>query len=351
LNHITLSSLFEPKDLHNVLEALVKVEPAHSLSKLKFNQALNSEEHLRYFENIDLPLNVLVAIQKLFDVVDPARFLEFLYRKSNALSSEEQLKFFSKLLRQTWFNDYISTNKVEDPIVNQMAERLEYAFLNREDLELHERMTGTLLHFMLATKTYRSLDRLRALDEVELNSRIKAGVRNNIIASLTFQEIADVLDYLEYNHESLFYEYADRIMLDFGIPPVDIRNQNVLEKLFLDLDNLGMQSFYRQYLDKFGVDYKNDLNGLDFEKIAFILNNEQVESFVHFDGKKRDYFVYPVVKLLEFTFDSSLGFHDKLYENQYNKQLTVSKRAEAWANFIESNGLKKTPISSTVTSK
>jgi hypothetical protein len=69
--------------------------------------------------------------------------------------------------------------------------------------------------------------------------------------------------------------------------------------------------------------------------------------FVGSGGKKRDYYTYGLIKLLEMHFQTRLGFHEKLNENQTFYTFNASKRANSWMQYLVKNGWISKPLDST----
>jgi len=121
---------------------------------------------------------------------------------------------------------------------------------------------------------------------------------------------------------------------DFGLPIFTIKNP---KKFVSDHSKLSQIDFYKKKLDEFGVDIETG-NKLDMSKIYELLEYDIVSPFVGGGGAKRDYYVYGVIKVLELHFDTTLGFHEKLNENQSFYTFTSAKRATAWRQYLREKG-------------
>ena len=91
----------------------------------------------------------------------------------------------------------------------------------------------------------------------------------------------------------------------------------------------------QHYLEAFGLDFQDEKGGLDYVKIDELLSYDIVHPFVNGGGAQRDFCVFGLIKLLEFEFQTTLGFHEKLNENQVFYAFSASKRAEAWRAYLE----------------
>ena len=76
-------------------------------------------------------------------------------------------------------------------------------------------------------------------------------------------------------------------------------------------------------------------------KTDYLLAYDLVVPFLGEGGKYRDYYTYGLVKLLELHFETTLGFHPKLNENQTFYTFNSYKRVEAWKVFLILEGYVK----------
>ena len=350
LNHITKSSLFTEDDLTLVLGALRKVKPVSDIAKLKFADKLNFNEHISYFKQIPFEYKTLIKVSSFFELKNfEPNMLQYMEEVAASFSNQDKREYYYKLANQQWFNDYISTDKRESISINRIAQFVREEAMLKES-ELHKKTEATIIYFLLEHKTLNIREKLIAANDMDLKGGMKEQLYSSILARISFNEISDALDFMEYNEPAYFKKYTPIILEDFGIPPIDLKDQNKIEKLHLDLENLSPAGFYQHYLNEMGVQYKTINGDLNIEQVLYILKNENVVPFNLYEGKPRNYYVYSMVKLLENSFDDSLNFHIKLNQNRHNKRQTVLKRAEAWTQFLSQegiqNGQKITPTTS-----
>lgn len=97
---------------------------------------------------------------------------------------------------------------------------------------------------------------------------------------------------------------------------------------------------YAYYLNKAEIDYKID-NELDYDKIYELLKYDVVVAFVGGGGGTQDNEVYSLVKLLELTFNTTLGYPKKLCNSNNIYGCDSDERAKAWMTYLTENKLLK----------
>ncbi|MDJ1485039.1 hypothetical protein QNI16_31365 [Cytophagaceae bacterium YF14B1] len=111
---------------------------------------------------------------------------------------------------------------------------------------------------------------------------------------------------------------------------------------FLKLYNtLSEFELYSYYLEKAGIDYKNKDNSLNYDKIVDILKYNVVVAFVGGGGGKRDNEVYSLIKILELTHKTTLGYPKKLCNSNGIYGCDSQDRANEWIQFLVTRNLLK----------
>ena len=171
---------------------------------------------------------------------------------------------------------------------------------------------------------------------MELDDRAKAELQQNIIAEATYSDIPIILQYYPNLSPLLDYNFLHD---DFGLPVFNLEDPATRQAVSqLHMSANGKQ-FYTHFLEAFGVDFQvNDK--LDFQKIYNILHYDIVRPLSG-EQEIRDYYVYGIIKLLEFRFNTRLGFHKKLNENQSLYQKNAKERAKAWLDYLLRRKLAK----------
>lgn len=91
---------------------------------------------------------------------------------------------------------------------------------------------------------------------------------------------------------------------------------------------------YAYYLDLADIDYKNEDNTLNFDKIYEMLKYDITVSFANQFKIKYDNQVYSLIKLLELTFQTTLGFSKKFCDSYNMDYCDASERAKAWMKYL-----------------
>ena len=90
---------------------------------------------------------------------------------------------------------------------------------------------------------------------------------------------------------------------------------------------------YAYYLEQAGINYKTS-NKLDYDKIYELLKYDVVVAFVGGGGGTQDNEVYSLVKLLELTFKTTLGYPNKLCNSNNMYRCDSDERAKAWMKYM-----------------
>jgi hypothetical protein len=111
---------------------------------------------------------------------------------------------------------------------------------------------------------------------------------------------------------------------------------------FLNLyDKLSEFELYSYYLNKAGIIYKNKDNSLNYDKIFDILKYNVVVAFAGGGGGKRDNEVYGIIKILELTYKTTLGYPKKLCNSNAMYGCNSQDRANEWMQFLITKRLLK----------
>jgi hypothetical protein len=109
---------------------------------------------------------------------------------------------------------------------------------------------------------------------------------------------------------------------------------------FLNLyDRLSEFELYSYYLNKVGIDYKNKDNYLNYDKIFDILKYNVVVAFAGGGGGKRDNEVYAIIKILELTHNTTLGYPKKLCNSNGIYGCDSQDRTNEWMQYLVKNNL------------
>jgi len=299
---------------------------------------LSIKEELHYFKNLNLSYKGLDDIPKFFQIDEPEVMLNFIEEESASFTDEEKASFYNTLFQANWFLEYVMTGKIPQEKAKNIESILE-TYLNESDYlsEFEEQRTlQNITHLTCIGKPVSTkLEMSLALD---VDNNLKANIQKGIIARISYDEIGEVIHYLEYLSVNRGEQVFDFLQKDFGLPifQIDSASLKMLEENHAKLSEF---EFYLHYLKEFGVDFLTKNGDLDYSKIYNILQFDIASPLVGSGGGKRDDYVYGIIKLLELTFNTRLGFHEKLNESQTFYTFTSSKRAHAWQQYIEEHKL------------
>lgn len=334
INLITKSNHYSNDQKDLVLNSLQKIKSTSQIRRLKTDPKLNLTTDLFYFENFDFSYKELDDIAKLFEVDSTSLLLDFMERKSSNFTNEEKGSFYNSLFRSNWFSNYINDNKLSNEKSDNIKNILT-TYLNESDLISEFEEQATIRNIMALSNRGKSLaERLVNATKLDAGEGSKAEIQEAIIARVAYEDIPVVLEYYDLLSSEYQYNFLNQ---DFGLPIFDLDNVQTQRKIRQNHQNKSPEEFYRFYLSAFGIDYLKENGQLDYQKIYNILQFDIVTPFVGGGGNKRDYFTFGIIKLLEFEFDTRLGYHPKLNENQRFYSYSSAKRANDWMEFLIKN--------------
>ncbi len=135
------------------------------------------------------------------------------------------------------------------------------------------------------------------------------------------------------------YTFLDR---DFGLSFIgDFKESSVRKEFLENYNKFSELDFHKHYLKKNNIDILNTNKKLDFDKIYEMLKYDIKTAFVGGGGSTNDNGVYPVIKVLEITFNETLGFPNKLCSSNGMYACNSRSRAKEWMNYLEVNDYLK----------
>lgn len=163
---------------------------------------------------------------------------------------------------------------------------------------------------------------------IELLSKInynQIGIALEAIESITFRDNWRKYSFMERDWGFFMLENFD-----------SIANRKEFVKLY---DKLSEYELYAYYLDKSGIDYKNNDKTLNYDKIYELLKYDVVVAFVGGGGGTDDNEVYSLIKLLEITHKTTLAYPHKLCNSNGTYACSSEDRAKEWMQYLIDNNL------------
>jgi len=178
----------------------------------------------------------------------------------------------------------------------------------------------------------------------EVNQEDKERALIKLLALTSYNQIDTVLNEIEeIKFEKI--KYIDKYSFmkdDWGFLFEASFNSRGYRKEFLHhYKALSEYDLYAYYLKKGGIDYQHPDGTLDYDKIYDILKHNIVDSFVGGGGAWRDNEVYSLIKLLEITHNSTLGFPKKRCSSAGVYGCNAANRATAWRQYLVDHHLLK----------
>jgi len=161
-----------------------------------------------------------------------------------------------------------------------------------------------------------------------------------LLSQIYYYQIGEALESVESLpiKNNIKYSFLES---DFGFSYIGGIESN--KKEFIETyQNLSEIELYKYYLNKAGIDIFDTNSQLDYNKIYEILKYDINTAFVGGGGSTKDNGVYSVIKILELTFKTTLGYPNKLCCSNNMYACNSRGRATEWMNYLKvNNHLKK----------
>ncbi len=338
LNEVLRSPYYvNSKHRQIVLEALPKLSSNRHLLMLRFDPALAWSERV-VLSGLQLQYKDLQDLDKLFPDVPPSELIDYIITESQEFTSEERGKLFNALMRKPWIEELFDdpSFKTHAPA---FAEALKW-YLDEGDMlsEFEEQNTSlNLARLQFIDKTVEQ--RLRMSFELDIDEAARLRIQESILSRVSYADLPAVMKLIPRLAEVNGKRPYNFLNQDFGLPIFNIDAKDVIDTFINRHGRLSEADLYRTYLTEFGLDIVKEDNTLHYSPIYAILSYDIVLPFISGGGNRRDLYTYGVIRLLELTQETRLGFHEKLNENQLFYSFSASRRAEAWATYLLEKGL------------
>jgi hypothetical protein len=320
-----------------IISALKKMEPFSDIRQFKSYVPFKVSSDLASFEELPISNKDLDDFIKVFDVDNDSTLWRFVNLKTANYSADELGTFYNSLFKVNWFVGQIASEKIslfqKDLVITLLQK-----YLAESELISDFEEQNTLLHIAELQNIGRTLaEKLEATLILDLSEESKATIQEAILSRIKYSDIGAVAAYFERLSRKPGYTPTAFLYKDFGIPFFNADGEDIA-LLVKNHKAMTQYDFYKFYLSRFGVDFMLVQDGLDFYKIHNVLKYEIVAPFTG-GGTRRDYFTYGIIKILELHFNTNLGFHEKLNENQSFYTYSATKRATKWMQYLEKNKL------------
>lgn len=341
INDVFASEDYKPKYKDICLTALTKVKPLRNIRKLKTPEKLSVKTDLKYFESFYFTYKDLDNIPRLFEVDDPLMMFDYLVERTADFNETELGNFWNDIFTQNWFLEFLNSNP------DRMAElknikTILYKYLEVSDVISESEEKITYLHISQVESIGKDLvSKLKESIQSQKEESTKALIQQSTLARASYKDIGKIVGIIDQLSEAQNFNPNLFLQKDFGLPIFDLEDEKIRKEIITHHSKMKEYDFYKYYLKEFGVEFLTKKGKLDFVKIYDLLQYEIVAPFVGGGGSHRDQFTYGLIKLLELHFNTRLGFHEKLNENQTFYSFTSTKRAQAWRIYLTENQLVK----------
>lgn len=159
-----------------------------------------------------------------------------------------------------------------------------------------------------------------------------------LFGKISYKQIGEVLALAE--KDTLLDNYRKYSFLesDFGFA-LDGYDSLTIARFRQEYSKLSEKEMYRNNLVESGTDIFSSNGEPDYNKIYEVLKYDIVDAFAGGGGGRRDDNVYAVIKLLEFQFNTRLGFPKKLCNSQGTWACSCEDQMKYWMQFLEEKKL------------
>ena len=341
LNAVLRSPYYDAADRERVVDALPRLASNRHLFMLKFDPPLAWSER-GILSGLELTYKDLQDLDKIFPTVPPAELVDYVVQESRDFGVEDRGRLFNAIMRKPWVEELL-----DDADFGQHAETVsaaleayleESAFLSEYE-EQNTALNLARLRFIGRTVT----ERLHMSVALDVDPAAKLRIQEAILARVAYADLPEVIrlwpELTEVNGKRP-YNFLSR---DFGLPIFDLDDLRVADTLAGRHARLSERELYRAYLLDFGLAIELPGGSLDYDAVAEILRYDIVSPFFGGGGNRRDLYTYGVIKLLELTEGTRLGYHEKLNEDQLFYSYSASKRAGDWLDYLTERGLLASP--------
>ncbi|MDZ7879357.1 MAG: hypothetical protein U5L45_16870 [Saprospiraceae bacterium] len=339
LNAIVAASKFSEAHRPLVIKLLKKISPLSTIRSFKLKNWFKVSRDLVAFADLEIGAKDLDDVIRVFEIDDDAAIWAFIEAQTAVYSLAEKATFWNAMFKVSWFNNVLYDNLLKPARRDSVLGVLRKYLTPTDEVlsEFEEQMT--LVHIAELENMGKTLtEKLEATLALDAPDVMKMAVQSAILARLNYADIGTAVRYAyRYTRQEEGSSLMSFLTTDFGLPffaytkeewAQFIENHAIMSKM----------DFYIFYLKRFGVVFQTADGKLDYAKIYEILRFDAVQPFTT-GGAPRNFFTFGIIKLLEFEFKTTLGFHEKLNENQFFYINTTTKRAVEWRTFLITNKL------------
>lgn len=165
----------------------------------------------------------------------------------------------------------------------------------------------------------------------------------DLLSKISYNQIEEALELIEdVQFKTKWKNKYSFINDDFGFFWIkNFDDENEREEFIKSYNRYSEYDFYAYYLNRSAIDYLNEDNSLNYDKIYELLKYDVVTAFVGGGGGKKNNETYALIKLLEIKHKTTLGYPKKLCNSKRIYACYADGRVNEWIKFIIDNKLLK----------
>lgn len=184
------------------------------------------------------------------------------------------------------------------------------------------------------------LDFDESYSQILINKQDDTKLENDVIfllSQIKFDQIGKALKAIEYAPIAPYKKFSF-LSKDFGFSYIgNFGTDHVRNNFLANYEKLDELNLHKFYLMKAGFRFTNIDDSLDYNQIYDILKYDIADAFVGGGGSTKDNGVYSIIKILELTFGTTLGYPEKLCSSNNMYACNSRGRAREWMNYLKTN--------------
>ncbi len=179
----------------------------------------------------------------------------------------------------------------------------------------------------------------------EKDNYLRENLLEEFLSKISYSQIREAIEAIKgvqfIAHKCNQYTFLER---DFGFFYYgEFDSKQTIHLFISDYNRYTEFDFYKNMLKQAGTHYFNEQNELDYDKIFEALKYNLVYAFGGGGGGLRDNEVYAIIKILELTHNTTLGYTKKLCNSRGVYGCNSKDRANYWMQFIQDHNLLNLP--------
>lgn len=332
INKVMTSRYFNINDLNTCINSLSKVQPFASIKSISTIINLSSAEHLSIFRELEFKPKELIYLMRLFDNKAVDSLLVFVLEKSASYTLDDKGSLINDLFFIKWFSEEVETERLKSGMTGLLKEFL-ISYLNESSFISEYEEQNTLMHILQLENFGKTIeDKLLSTFQPELEQATRWKVQQTILSKASFSDVSLLMPYAD----EMDFDYWDFLRSDFGLPFFDVEEKSI--RLFENqIKEIGLEETRKYYVRKLAPSLFNEYDSLNMTKVMDVLSYDLSIPFAGNGGINREIIQYAVIKMLENKYQTTLGFHPRLNENQVFYVYNPRKRANAWRKYLLEN--------------